>query len=72
MLLYPGVNVAEAYKELFSMVEESVPLPLAADEHEVTFHEREAWDDKLSPEETLMDVSDEPSDMLLDGEEDAF
>ena len=71
-MLYPDVNVAKADKELLSMVEESVPLPLAADEHEVIFHEGEAWDDKLPPEETLMDVSDEPPDMLLDGEEDAF
>lgn len=54
IILYPDVNVAEADKELLSMVEDSVPLPLAADEHEVTFHEGEAWYDKLPPEETTM------------------
>ena len=69
IILYPDVNVAEADKELLSMVEDSVPLPLAADEHEVTFHEGEAWYDKLPPEETIMDFSDEPPDMLLDGED---
>ena len=59
--------MTEADKELLSMLEETLPLPLAPDEVEVTFYEEEN-DDRFSADATLMDLSDEPPKVLLEGD----
>lgn len=65
--LYAEDKVTEANRELLSMLEESVPLPLAPDEVEVTFYEEEN-DDPFSADTTLMDLSDGPPQVLLEGD----
>lgn len=68
--IYLDENVTVADKAILSMVEEDSEVPLFRDETEVTFFngegKREA-DEKLDvPDESLMDISDQPPEILLE------
>ena len=68
--MYPDQSVTEADRELLSMFEESVPLPLAPDENEVAFYAGES-EEPLAFEATLLDISNKPPEVLLEDDVEA-
>ena len=68
--MYPDESVTKAENELLSMVEESDPLPLAQDENDAVFYEA-GGDGPWAFEETILDISDKPPEVLLQGDMEA-
>ena len=68
--MYPDESVTKAENELLSMSEESDPLPLAQDENEVAFYEG-GGDQLWAFEETILDISDKPPEVLLQSDVEA-